>query len=106
MMNGFDERRLADGIITKLSMEDGNVQVSMRNWREENDVLTFNDVIGLEAYGIENDSLSHGTETADDPLVERSCKFCEEDPAGFRCYSFFSAWTDAPILKIVARTFA
>jgi hypothetical protein len=105
MMGGFNEQRLADGSITKLCVENTNVRVSMRNWREEEEILVFNDAIGLEAYGIANASLSHGAESTDDPLLGRSCVVCEEDPKDFRCFTFFSAWTDTPILKIVARSF-
>ena len=105
MMSGFEDRRLADGSITKLCMENANVRVYLRNWREEVEVLVFNDTIGLEAHGVANASLSHGTETTDDPLLDQSCIVCEDDPKNFRCFSFFSAWTDLPILKIVARSF-
>ncbi len=104
-MAGFDEQRLADGSITKLCMENAKVSVSMRNWREEEEVFVFNDPIGIETYGCINASLSHGTETADDPFLVRSCIVCEDNPKDFRCFSFFSAWSDDPIIKIIARSF-
>jgi hypothetical protein len=104
-MTGFDKQRLADGSITKLCMENAKVIVSVRNWREEEEAFVFNDPIGLETYGGVNASLSHGTETIDDPFLVQSCIVCEENPKDFRCFSFFSAWSDNPIIKIVARSF-
>lgn len=106
MICSFNEHRLDDGSITKLYVEKAAARVFVINWREEEEVIVFNDVIGLEGYSLINSSLSHGTETTDDPLLNRSCALAEESPKDFRCFSFFSPWDEAPVLKIVARSFA
>lgn len=106
MPTNFTEYRANDGSITKLSVVDGDVQVLVRNWREEMEIINFRDVIGLEAYSFSNTALSHATETASDPLLERSCSVGGEQAVEFRCYAFFSAWADLPVLKIVARSFS
>jgi hypothetical protein len=101
----FDKYRLADGSIKKLEVENADVRVHVQNWRDEVDILVFGDVIGLEGYSVINASLSHGVETTSDPFLARCSTIGEEAEADFRCFSFFSAWTDLAILKIIARTF-
>lgn len=104
-MDAFGEQRFADATIEKVCVFDGCVRVSVRNWRGEEETIIFKDAIGLAGHGIANAELSHGTETTNDPLMVQCCVACEEDLENFRCFSFFSAWTDAPILKIIARSF-
>jgi hypothetical protein len=101
----FDKYRLADGSIKKLEAENADVRVHLHNWRDEVDILVFRDVIGLEGYSVINASLSHGSETTTDPFLARCSTVGDEAEADFRCFSFFSAWTDLAILKIVARAF-
>lgn len=101
----FDKYRLEDGSIKKLVVQDADVRLHVLNWRDEPEVLLFRDVIGFEGYSVINASLSHGAETASDPFLTRCSTLGEEAEADFRCFSFFSAWTDFAILKIIARSF-
>jgi hypothetical protein len=105
MIVDFDKYRFEDGSIKKLEVENADVRVHVQNWRDEVDVLVFRDVIGFEGYSVINDSLSHGAETSSDPFLARCSTIGEEAEADFRCFSFFSAWTDLAILKIIARSF-
>lgn len=104
MQGDFAKIRLNDGYITNLVIVDNEVRVTIRNWREGSEVLVFQNVIGLEAFSIANTELSHGTETSNDSLLERSCLIGEEQLPEFRCYAFFSPWSECPILKVVARS--
>jgi hypothetical protein len=105
MNSNFADYRVDDGYIQKLCIVDGNAQVYLLNWREEREIIIFQDVIGLEAYSFTNTSLSHVAEISSDSLLERSTSIEGIQPTEFRCYAFFSAWTNLPILKIVARSF-
>jgi len=106
MQDDFTKLRVDDGTITKLCVVDADVQLHLRNWRDQMETVTFRDVIGLEAYSIVNADLSHATETESDPLLERCCAVGQEQMTEFRCYAFFSVWSEQPILKVVARSFA
>jgi hypothetical protein len=106
MTNDFSELRVADGSITKLCVVDGDVQAHLQNWREQRETITFHDVVGLEAFGFLNTALSHVTESANDPLLVRSCSMGGEPANDFRCYAFYSAWADQPVLKVVARSWS
>jgi hypothetical protein len=101
----FDKYRLEDGSIRKLEVENADVRVHVQNWRDEVDILVFRDVIGFEGYSVINASLSHGAVTTSDPFLASCSTIGEEVEADFRCFSFFSAWTDFAILKIIARSF-
>lgn len=105
MTSDFQKYRLADGCIIRLIAENDNVQIHVLNWRNEVDVLVFSNVIGFSSCNMLNASLSYGTETNDDPLLTHCCIGSEESEAGFQCFSFFSSWTDLPILKIIASSY-
>jgi hypothetical protein len=106
MPSDFAGLHLADGTITKLCLGDGDLRIFFCNWREEEQVFLFQEVLGVEAFGATNVDLSHGTVAQQDPFLERSCALAEESPDAFRCFAFFSAWSEDPILKIVARSFS
>ena len=102
----FRDYRLDDATITKLTIEKGVVRLLVRNWRDENDVLIFGDVVGVESMSFINTDLSHGLESESDDFLDRCCTVGEEAASEYRCFLFFSAWQETPILKIVARSFA
>ena len=101
----FDDFRLDDASIVRLIVEKAEVQIEIQNWQEDVDVIVFRDVIGLECGSFINTTLSHGVSSNSDAFALRSCMIANEVPNDFQCYSFFSVWTNDPILKIVARSF-
>lgn len=101
----FNNYRLEDGTVSKLCIENAEVRVTIRNWREDIDVLVFDDVIGMESFSFVNSSLSHAEATETDPFLVRSCMTGEESQSRFQCFRFYSAWSPTPILKIIARSF-
>lgn len=105
-MDSFNNYRLEDGSISKLCIEGADAKIWIRTWREEEVILVFTDMAGVESSSFINTSLSHGTETAHDSFLDKACQIGEEQPDNYRCFSFFSAWADTPILKIIARTFS
>lgn len=105
MATSFSEYRLDDATITKLTVEAAIVRLKVRNWQEEMHDLVFEDVVGIESMSFINSSLSHGEDLATDDFLNRCCAIAEENPMEFRCFAFYSAWSDLPILKIVARGF-
>ena len=105
MTSTFDEYRFDDATITKLVIEDTVARLTVRNWRDEIDVLVFDDVAGMESLSFINAALSHGEDLKDDEFLQRCCAAGEEQANEFHCFQFFSAWSESPILRIVARSF-
>jgi hypothetical protein len=106
MEQSFTEYRLDDATITMLTMHDADVRLTVRDWKDEIHILVFEDVLGVETMGFLNSDLSHGEELSDDGFLNRCCQIHhEETSSDFHCFAFYSAWSDTPILKIVARRF-
>ena len=105
MISTFDEYRLDDATITKLVIENTVARLSVRNWRDENDILVFDDVAGIESLSFVNTALSHGEDLRDCVFLQHCCAAGEEQGDKFHCFQFFSPWSETPILKIVARSF-
>jgi hypothetical protein len=101
----FDEYRFDDATITKLIIENSVAQLTVRNWRDEVEILVFDDVAGIESLSFVNASLSHGQDLRDDVFFQRCCVAGDERADQFHCFQFFSPWSELPILKIVARGF-
>ena len=96
---------VSDGYITRMVFEKAELRVFVVNWQEEIELIIFVDAIGVQAVSVENVDLSHVTEQQDDPFVKLACEVGEEDCDKYRCYSFYSAWTDEAILRVVAQRF-
>jgi len=105
MKSTFDEYRFDDATITKLVIENTVARLTVRNWRDEIDILVFEDVAGLESLSFVNSALSHGEDLRDDVFFQRCCAAEGEQGEELHCFQFFSAWSGSPILKIVARSF-
>jgi hypothetical protein len=105
MATSFNRHRLDDATIARLTVEGAVAQLIVHTWQDETQVLIFEDVIGIESMSFINASLSHGEDLANDDFLSRCCAIGEETPTDFHCFVFYSAWSDTPVLKIVARCF-
>lgn len=105
MATSLRECRLDDATITTLAIEDAVARLTIHNWREETQVVVFEDVVGIEGMSFINTALSHGVDLETDSFLYRCCSIGEVQSTDYRCFGFYSAWSDTPILKIVARSF-
>ncbi len=103
MTTAFSGLKLSDGRVTEVVIRRGELLVRLQDWRDRALAVTFEDVIGFEGLGAIDADLSHAGESTDDPLIRGACRQADESPEGYHCFSLFSAWTDEPILRIVAR---
>ena len=106
MQLSFDDFRIADGVITHISIARGEMDVFFRDWQEKDFELSFGNVIGFDGNNPVQEELSHGKILQDDEFLRRCCVMTGDDPATFHCFAFYSAWTDGPILKVVAERFS
>ena len=101
----FLEEEFADAAITQLVAEGAQLRLFVLNWRDQDQLLVFEGVIGLESQSFINAALSHADQVGDDDFLRRCCDLAGETMGGFHCYRFYSAWIASPLLKIVARGF-
>jgi hypothetical protein len=98
---GFD---LSDAVISKLVVGAGRVELHVKDWREVEHLVLLEDVLLLEDHGVVGEDISHMSSSASDAPVQAACERAEEEPAGYRCFSFFGAWPERPVLIVVAAT--
>ena len=77
--------------------------VRLQDWQDYHITVTFNDVIAFEVTGAIDADLSHAQDSLEDPWILKACSHANESPGGYHCFSLISAWTDEPLLRIVAR---
>jgi len=98
----LDELTLADGHVDGIRSSLSEVIIDFTDWEERRWEIVFENVIGLEAFGIEGEELDRVEEREDKALMERSRKIAQEPDTPMRCYSFYSPWRDDCLLTIVA----
>jgi len=103
-MNNFKECQLADAEILSVKIFQDSVEVTYKDWKENTEILTFTGAISCLAISPLGESLSHGTVETDDKFLVESCNAADESNySDFVVFSLVSAWTELPVLKIVAR---
>jgi hypothetical protein len=103
MTTAFRDLRISDGRVTEVVIREGGALVRLRDWQDHLVAVTFDDVIAFEGIGAMDADLSHAQDSTEDPLIRKATGQANESPEGYRCFSLISAWTDEPLLKIVAR---
>lgn len=104
-MEDFSRLHFADAEVVSLLAESRDLQVVYRDWQKKTFTLTFTEVLGFEAFGVEGEDLSHGTESVEDPFLHRVGQHSRDSVVGSRCYVLWSASSDLPILRVVAKDF-
>lgn len=103
-MFDFAKCRLADAEITDVVVVGDELHVAYRDWREQKCVLMFKDVAGYQWFSPEGKPLSHGSVELDDPFLNLACDMADEGHAeDFKVFSFISVWSEAKILRVVAK---
>jgi hypothetical protein len=102
MPTAFNDLKVSDGRITVILIRGDEAIVNLLDWQERYVAVTFDDVIGIGELGAIGVDLSH-EESADDPLILKACRMANEQPASYRCFVFYSGWTNEPLLRVVAR---
>jgi hypothetical protein len=100
----FRKLKFADGRLLGLVMNNGSLRIRFVDWQENEHSLIFDDVCGLEMFYTEGEDLSHATVDINNQFIERSSKISKDDVDGLYCFSFYSAWSDDPLVRIVARS--
>lgn len=100
----FKKLNLADGQVIKFSSLESQFCVDCLDWQGETITLIFDGSVGLELFDIVGEDLSHAEITLDDPFIERSSRIARDNIEGLMCFSLWSAWSNEPIMRIVARS--
>lgn len=92
---------VADAQIESFSYGGGRLRVLIRADGGALEVI-FHTVLGMKAVSPEGQDLSHLAESTESMYLSETCEAAEEPANGFKEFSFISAWTDEPILTVVA----
>lgn len=101
----LSELNLSDAQVIGLHSRGRSVSVQIQDWQEQTFHLEFSEALAIEAIGVAGEDLSHLSSDGNDPFLHRVCDAMEEEPAGFSCFQFWSAWSDEPVMRIVAKSF-
>ena len=98
------EAELADGEVTAVQSEGNVLRVHLRDWRQRKLTLHFEDVMAYENFGIEGADLSHVACEAGSELRRRTAAAIGEAVEEAKCIAFVTAWSDRPLLRVLARS--
>ena len=99
----LSELDISDGQITEFTVQSDTVTILLKDWQEKTYKIIFKDVIGVEAYSPENIDLCHIDVKSSSKALQKVCLLVREDEneiTKYSKYSFFSAWSEFPILII------
>jgi len=105
LLKNFENLHVADGEIVSYHSEKDKCIVVIKDWREKKITVTFTGVYTVQDMGAINEDLSHCKVSDDDPFMKESEKALGEKLKNVHCFTFWSAWRDAPNLKILAERF-
>lgn len=92
---------VADGQIEAFSYRGNFLTVSVKTDEGSIDVI-FHDVLGMKALSPDGQDLSHLAENCASSFLYEVCVAAEEPVDGFKEFSFISAWTNEPLIIVVA----
>lgn len=101
-MLDIKKMNFSDGEIKKLISEPGQLKVLFKDWREDEFVLCFTNLISFASYGAEGETVSSLLKRNNSEFINMvSSTFQEEDFNHLVEYCFVSAWSEVDILCII-----
>ncbi|NNP71855.1 hypothetical protein A7P53_05140 [Acinetobacter defluvii] len=99
----INDLNISDGVITSIQSNQSNVKIMITDWQGIQWEITFNEVLAIQAFSIEDIDLSHVSEVSDDSLKLKVLRlYKDEEPHRFTCFNFHVVWIEEPLLKIIA----
>ncbi|MDR0481280.1 MAG: hypothetical protein LBG66_05280 [Gallionellaceae bacterium] len=99
-----DALPIADGQIEKFSYHAGGALTVRLQLDGQPFEIIFRHVLGIKAFSPEGEDLSHLAERNMSPFLVETCGILKEAIGHFKEFSFISAWTDEPLLIVIARS--
>lgn len=101
----FNRIFFTDGQVVQIKTYEGELHLQCIDWQGNPFNVIFCDVIGFEVFSIEGEDLSHGMVSATNQFIKRVSTIVQETSEGLWCFEIWSAWTDEPRMRVVARSF-
>jgi hypothetical protein len=101
----FSDLKVSDSQITEILLVGDEVRLTLRDRQGRRKVIKFEGVVGVEAIGATGVDLSHAGESSDDPCIRKACEHAGVPLKGHRSFTLTWAWTNEPVLRIIARGF-
>ena len=93
----------ADGSIQGIESSTGSLIVHFLDCKETEWIISFKDVIAFQSIGAENEDLAAVEIVDKDDFLEQvKSADSEEDLNDMQCALFRSAWSNTPLLKVIA----
>ena len=96
-----NEIHIADAQIESFSYSGGRLKVAVQTDGSRFEIVFVN-VLGMKAVSPEGQDLSHLAEHTESSYLSKTCEAAEEPSNGYKEYVVISAWTDQPLLTVVA----
>ncbi len=100
----INEFQMSDGTILNFSLDSQELKLIFQDWKEQQWIFHFYETIAIQSMSIVGEELSHLTISKDDKFREMTLEhFVDEEDDDYSCYTFFGAWQDRALLKIIAK---
>lgn len=99
------ELPISDGQIKKIESSISNLNLVFNDWRNQEWLIVFRRILSIQNFSVEGQDLSHIEILSEDYFKEVTMKyFPDQNEEYYRCYSFYGAWSEKPLLKIIAES--
>jgi hypothetical protein len=98
----LDQLPVSDGHVQKIIPTPYHLKVIFIDWQEKQWVIEFEELLAFESFCIENKELDSIQIVSGEHYIDRVRKVFEEPDLDATCYAFFPAWTEEPLLRVLA----
>jgi hypothetical protein len=102
----FKNLKIADGRVIEVQYLRYQLHIICLNWQERELRLTFDGVVGVEFFDLLDEDLSHISVDQKDTFIQRVHQTSQDETEELLCFSFWSAWSDEPLMRVVANEVA
>lgn len=96
----ISELNVSDGHVVAFKILSDRAIVLISDWQETIYAITFEGVVGVEAYSPERTDLCNIEISTQSKRIREACYVADADETNIIEYSFISAWTNIAILRI------
>lgn len=99
----LNDLNLYDAQIIEIKSTTQNLKIILKDWREKEWLITFNEVLAIQNLSVEGEDISHiNVLDADVFKSEVLDHFSDEDNQRYLSFNFYGVWSDKDLLKVVA----
>ena len=101
----LDTLPLSDGYIVSVTSNVENVTARFIDWEQNTWIIKFLNVLAVEFFNPEKEELDRISVSREDTLIDKARRITREPELLVFCYSFFSAWSEEAVLRVIANAY-